>query len=99
VPTPVRVCAPAIPKHYFLLYIDKMCSGGILFSDLAPAQGIRVVINCVLTVKTKKKKKKKKTGDGIRSDERMQNFRVYSFRVEDEMKKDNEKKKRILDCG
>jgi hypothetical protein len=23
----------------------------------------------------------------------MQNFRVYSFRVEDEMKKDNEKKK------
>jgi hypothetical protein len=26
-------------------------------------------------------------------------FRVYSFRVEDVMKKDNEKKKRILDCG
>lgn len=26
-------------------------------------------------------------------------FRVYSFRVADEMKKDNEKKKRILDCG
>jgi hypothetical protein len=53
------------------------------------------VINCFLTVKTKKKKKKKKkkSGDGIRSDERMQNFRVYSFRVEDEMKKDNEKKK------
>jgi hypothetical protein len=64
----------------------------------SPAQGIRVVINCVLTVKTKKKKKKK-TGDGIRSDERMQNFRVYSFRVEDEMKKDNEKKKGFLDCG